>query len=169
MIENHDGFVESNKTAFRNEMNSWGKEKGALIRLLQSAQSIFGYIPEETIYEISEFTGVPSADIYGVVTFYAQFRLTPMGKHIVRVCEGTACHVNGAKGVMQTLKKELDIDVDGTTSDGLFTLLSVACIGCCSLSPVIMIDNETYGSLTPEKMKEIIEEYRKTDNQAGEQ
>lgn len=160
MMESQDGFVEVNKTAFRKEMNEWGKEKGALIRLLQSAQSIFGYIPEETIYEISDFTGVPAADIYGVVTFYSQFRLTPMGKHVIRICEGTACHVNGAKGVLQALTDELGVDVDGTTEDGLFTLLSVACIGCCSLSPVIMIDNETFGSLTPEKTRSIIKEYR---------
>ena len=83
-----------------------------------------------------------------------------MGKHVIRICEGTACHVNGAKGILTTLETELKIKVDETTEDGVFTLLSVACIGCCSLAPVIMIDNETYGSLTPDKTSQIIKKYR---------
>lgn len=160
MTENIPGVSNEALQQFRSELSARGKQKGALIVLLQSAQEIFGYIPEPMIYEISESTEIPVADIYGVITFYAQFRMKPMGKHVIRICEGTACHVNGAKGILQTLEEELKIGVGDTTEDGLFTLLSVACLGCCSLSPVIMIDDETYGSLTADKTKKIIKKYR---------
>ena len=160
MTENIPGVSNEALQQFRSDLAARGKQKGALIVLLQSAQEIFGYIPEAMIYEISEATDIPVADIYGVITFYAQFRMKPMGKHVIRICEGTACHVNGAKGILQTLEEELKIGVGDTTEDGLFTLLSVACLGCCSLSPVIMIDDETYGSLTADKTRKIIKKYR---------
>lgn len=109
--------------------------------------------------------GIPSAEIYGVITFYSQFRLKPLGKHIIRICEGTACHVNGAKNILKSLQNELGISIDETSNDGLFTLLSVACLGCCSISPVIMIDSKIYGKLTPDKTKKIIKEYKKSEKQ----
>ncbi len=137
------------------------KQQGALIPLLQSAQDSYGYIPEKAIYYISEVVGIPAAEIYGVITFYSQFRLKPLGRYVVRVCEGTACHVNGAKNILDTLQNELGIGVDETTPDGLFSLQSVACLGCCSLSPVITIDDETFGNLTPEKTGRIIKRYLK--------
>ncbi|MCI0470383.1 MAG: NADH-quinone oxidoreductase subunit NuoE [Candidatus Aminicenantes bacterium] len=140
---------------------------GALIPLLQSAQDAYGYIPEKTIYYISDIIGAPTADIYGVITFYAQFRLKPLGKHLVRICEGTACHVNGAKNILKALQNELGITVGETTTDNLFTLQSVACLGCCSLSPVIMIDNETHGSLTPDKIKKVIKQYKTRQSARG--
>ena len=160
MIENVPGVSAQEIQNFKAVLAEKGKDKGALIYLLQSAQELFGYIPVDAIEDISEVTGVPAADIYGVITFYSQFRMKPMGKHVIRICEGTACHVNGAKGILTTLETELKIKVDDTTEDGLFTLLSVACIGCCSLAPVIMIDDETYGSLTPDKTSQIIKKYR---------
>ncbi len=160
MIENVPGVSAQEIQNFKAVLAEKGKDKGALIYLLQSAQELFGYIPIDAIEDISEATGVPAADIYGVITFYSQFRMKPMGKHVIRICEGTACHVNGAKGILTTLETELKIKVDETTEDGVFTLLSVACIGCCSLAPVIMIDNETYGSLTPDKTSQIIKKYR---------
>jgi NADH-quinone oxidoreductase subunit E len=160
MIENVPGVSAQEIQNFKAVLAEKGKDKGALIYLLQSAQELFGYIPVDAIEDISEVTGVPAADIYGVITFYSQFRMKPMGKHVIRICEGTACHVNGAKGILTTLETELKIKVDETTEDGLFTLLSVACIGCCSLAPVIMIDDETYGSLTPDKTSQIIKKYR---------
>ena len=135
-------------------------QEGALIPLLQAAQDSYGYIPEKAILYISEMVDIPAADIYGVITFYSQFRLKPLGKLVVKICEGTACHVNGAKNILTTLKKELGIAIDETTEDGLFTLQSVACLGCCSLSPVIMINDETYGRLTPDKIKNIVKKYR---------
>jgi NADH-quinone oxidoreductase subunit E len=134
---------------------------GALIPLLQSAQDTYGYVSEKAIDYISHVTGIPAADIYGVVTFYAQFRTKPLGKHIIKVCNGTACHVNGAKGVYEVIQDELAITYDETTDDGEFSLLSVACIGCCSLAPVITIDGETYGRLNAQKLRKIIRDSKR--------
>jgi NADH-quinone oxidoreductase subunit E len=135
-------------------------QHGSLIPLLQSAQDSYGYIPEKVIYYISELVGIPAADIYGVITFYAQFRLKPLGKNLIRICEGTACHVNGAKSILSVLQDELGISVGETTEDGIFSLQSVACLGCCSLAPVIMINNNTHGNLTMDKVKKIIKKYK---------
>jgi NADH-quinone oxidoreductase subunit E len=158
---------EKNKTMYEKDIKNFKidlitkkDQKGALIPLLQSAQDSYGYIPEKTIHYISELVEIPSADIYGVITFYSQFRLKPLGKYVIKICEGTACHVNGAKNILKTLRNELGISVDETSEDGIFSLQSVACIGCCSLSPVIMINNETFGSLTPDKTKKIIKKYK---------
>jgi NADH-quinone oxidoreductase subunit E len=145
---------------FKVELWKYQGEKGALIPLLQSAQETYGYIPESAIDHISEVVEIPSADIYGVITFYSQFRLKPMGKHIVKVCDGTACHVNSSTTILRALQDELRIDNDETTEDGLFTLQKVACLGCCSLSPVIMIDDETFGKLNPKKVQQLLKEYR---------
>jgi len=145
---------------FRRILEEKAHRPGVLIALLQQAQEIFGYIPEPVIGEISAATAVPAANIYGVITFYSQFRLQPMGRNVIRICEGTACHVNGAKGILQAIEDELNIGVGETSEDGDFTLLSVACLGCCSLSPVIMINNETFGRLTPKKVREILKQYR---------
>ncbi len=133
---------------------------GALIPLLQSAQNTYGYVSEKAIDYISHVTGIPPAEIYGVVTFYAQFRTRPLGKNVIRVCNGTACHVNGAKGVYEVIQDELHINYEETTEDGNFSLLSVACIGCCSLAPVITINTETFGRLTPQKIRKIIRQQK---------
>ena len=138
-----------------------GKELGSLIPLLQSAQDAYGYISEESMVFISQVSGIPLSEIYGVVTFYTQFRTTPLGKYVIRVCNGTACHVNGSRLIEQTISEELKIKRDETTPDGLFTLESVACIGCCSLAPVIMINDDTHGGLSPAKVRKILREYRK--------
>jgi NADH:ubiquinone oxidoreductase subunit E len=95
-----------------------------------------------------------------VITFYAQFRLKPLGKNLIRICEGTACHVNGAKSILSVLQDELGITVGETTEDGIFSLQSVACLGCCSLAPVIMINNTTHGNLTMDKIKKIMKKYK---------
>ncbi|HDP95218.1 MAG TPA: NADH-quinone oxidoreductase subunit NuoE [Candidatus Aminicenantes bacterium] len=145
---------------FRCILQEKAHRPGVLIALLQEAQDLFGYIPETIIAEIAAATGVPSANIYGVITFYSQFRLQPMGRNVIRICEGTACHVNGAKGILQAIEDELSISVGETTGDGEFTLLSVACLGCCSLSPVIMINSETFGRLTPQKVRDILKKQR---------
>lgn len=134
---------------------------GALIPLLQSAQNTYGYVSEKAIDYISHVTGIPSAEIYGVVTFYAQFRTKPLGRHIVKVCNGTACHVNGAKMVYANVQDELNISYDETTEDGNFSLLSVACLGCCSLAPVMTIDSETFGRLDQQKIRKITREHKR--------
>jgi NADH-quinone oxidoreductase subunit E len=139
---------------------------GELIPLLQSAQDHFGYIPRRAIAYIASVTGIPESDIYGVITFYSQFRLQPMGKYVIRACAGTACHVSGAKQIIDTIEDELGIEVGDTTEDGLFTLNTVACIGCCSLAPVIMVNDHTHGRLTPAAVRKVLRDYRRKDQQA---
>jgi NADH-quinone oxidoreductase subunit E len=134
---------------------------GELIPLLQSAQEHFGYIPRRAIQYIAEVTKIPESTVYGVITFYSQFRLQPMGRHVIRLCTGTACHVANAGLLLETIEDELGIEVDGTTSDGVFTLFSVACIGCCSLAPVMMIDDDTYGRLTPAMTRRVLRRVRR--------
>lgn len=134
--------------------------RGSLITILQKAQEIYGYLPTDVIYHIANETGSTPAKVMGVATFYTQFRFKPVGKYLIMLCQGTACHVNGSERIEATIKEELGISDGETTEDGLFTLKNVACLGCCSLSPVMMINDETYGSLTPEKVKAIIKELK---------
>ena len=136
-------------------------QDGALIPLLQAAQDTYGYVPEEAIHAISGATGIPPAEIFGVVTFYAQFRLQPQGKFVLRLCTGTACHVNGAKALEETLEDELDIKRGETDPDGVFTFEPVACLGCCSLAPAIMINDDTSGKLNPQKLRKLLKKLRK--------
>ncbi|MBU0719649.1 MAG: NAD(P)H-dependent oxidoreductase subunit E [Planctomycetes bacterium] len=137
---------------------------GELIPLLQSAQEHFGYIPRRAIKYISEVTNTPESTIYGVVTFYSQFRLQPMGKFQIRLCCGTACHVADAPLLLDTVRDELGVEENGTTDDGLFTLFTVACLGCCSLAPAMMINGETYGNLTPASVRRTIRKLRREGN-----
>ncbi|MCC8073805.1 MAG: NADH-quinone oxidoreductase subunit NuoE [Clostridiales bacterium] len=144
-------------------LNSLADEKGSLITILQKTQDCYGFLPEDAIRYISERTGIAESEIMGVATFYTQFRLTPVGKYLIMLCQGTACHVNGSEIILQTIKDELGIDDGETTSDGLFSLKCVACLGCCSLSPVMMINGDTYGSLTPDKTKKILKELKEAE------
>ena len=159
-MEKNNGF-----SNFKVELWKYQGEMGALIPLLQSAQETYGYIPESAIDHISEIVGIPAAEIYGVITFYSQFRLKPMGKNIIKICDGTACHVNASTAIIKTIEEELQIDGDETTEDGLFTLQKVACLGCCSLSPVIMINDETHWKLTPKRVSQLLQEYRDTSRE----
>ena len=145
---------------FKVDLWNYEGEKGALIPLLQAAQDTYGYIPETAIDQIGEIVAIPAAEIYGVITFYSQFRLKPLGKFLIKICDGTACHVNGSERIAGTIEDELQISGNDTTEDGLFTLQKVACLGCCSLSPVIMINDETYGRLTPKKVQQLLKEYK---------
>ena len=110
---------------------------------------------------ISHVTGIPTAEIYGVVTFYAQFRTKPLGEKIIKVCNGTACHVNGVKEIANTLTDELGINYEETTEDGKISMVSVACLGCCSLAPVVMVSNETFGRLTPQKTRKLVRDLKR--------
>jgi NADH-quinone oxidoreductase subunit E len=135
-------------------------KKGNLIPLLQGAQNIYGYIPYDAFFKISKETGLSLNEMYGVATFYTQFRLNPVGKHIIKVCHGTACHVQDAETITDSLQDALKV-VDGeTTDDGIFTLESVACLGCCSLAPVMMIGDQTYGKLTGKQAVKIVKEIK---------
>ena len=144
-------------------LDELAKVKGSLITILQKTQDIYGYLPKDAIIYISEKTGIAESEIMGVATFYTQFRLTPVGKYLIMLCQGTACHVNSSELILQTIKDELGIEDGETTEDGLFSLKCVACLGCCSLSPVMMINESTYGSLTPEKTKKILKEMREAE------
>ncbi len=141
-------------------LEEYAPVKGSLITILQHTQELYGYLPQEAILLISEKTGIASSEIMGVGTFYTQFRFAPVGKYLIMLCQGTACHVNSSQLILQTIRDELGIDDGQTTEDGLFSLKCVACLGCCSLSPVMMINEDTYGSLTPDKTKKILKELR---------
>lgn len=139
-------------------MDELGGQKGTLIPILQRAQEIYGYLPAEVLRRISERTGVPLSQVYGVVTFYAQFYLTKRGKCVIRQCDGTACHVRGAGKIIEAIERELGIKAGETTSDYRFTFEVVYCLGSCGLSPVAVIDNKVVGRLVPEKMVQILRE-----------
>lgn len=141
------------------------KKPGSLIPILQKTQELFGYLPREAFLKIASETGIELSDMYGVATFYAQFRLNPVGKNIVKVCHGTACHVQDADEITEALEEALKIKDGETSDDGLFTLESVACLGCCSLAPVMMIGDETYGKLTGKQAVKIIKDIRLKENQ----
>lgn len=133
---------------------------GALIPLLQEVQNLEGYLKKDTMKYVSEQMNISAAEIYGVATFYSMFRLKPKGKHTVRVCKGTACHVSGANAILNSIREHLKLENDDdTTGDGQFTVLEVACLGCCSLAPVIMIGDQTYGTLTPESVPAVLDRF----------
>lgn len=145
-------------------IKKYKNKKGNLIPLLQAAQNLYGYIPRQAFEKISRETGLKISDMYGVATFYAQFRLNPVGKHIIRVCHGTACHVQGASNITEELMSFLEVKDGETTKDRLFTLESVACLGCCSLAPVMMIGDETYGKLNKKKAVDVIKDLKRKES-----
>ena len=145
-------------------LEKYGKVPGSLITVLQKAQDIYGYLSMDCINHISERTGIKPAKIYGVITFYAQFRLKPIGKNLIMLCQGTACHVNGSSMIEEAVCEYLEIEDGETTEDKLFTLNNVACLGCCSLAPVMMVKHaggeDTYGNLTKDSVRGILAEIR---------
>ena len=135
-------------------------KKGALIPVLQAAQEIYGYLPADVLKEISVNLQIPLSKIYGVVTFYAQFHLKPRGRNIIRVCLGTACHVRGGSKISEAVTKAVGIK-DGETSEDLrYTFESVACLGACGLAPVMMVNDDTHGRLTPDMVAGLLEQYK---------
>jgi len=140
-------------------LEPWRGRKGFLIPVLQAVQHEFGYVPKSAIEMVSREMKMPTAEIYGVVTFYAQFHLKPRGRHIIRVCRGTACHVRGSLKLLDKVKEMLKVEENGTTEDLRYTLEPVACLGACGLAPVMMVDDETHGRLVPENLKGILDLY----------
>ncbi len=136
-------------------------KKGVTIAVLQKVQAELGYLPREAIEEIGRTLKISPSEIYGVITFYAQFRTTPRGRHIVRVCRGTACHVRGGAAVLDQVKRELGIEENESTPDLEYTLETVACIGACALAPAMVIDEDTFGQMTPGKVTDLFESRRK--------
>lgn len=137
----------------------------SLIAVLQDVQSKDGYISENAVRYITEKTGIPASRIMGVASFYAGFRLKPVGKYRVMVCMGTACHVNGAERIGDTVKRILGIEAGDVTEDGLFSWEEVACLGCCSIAPAMMINDTAYGTLTPDKVQKIIDSIREEESE----
>ena len=134
-------------------------EEGALIPVLQEAQGIYGYLSKEVLATIAKRLNIPLSRIFGVVTFYAQFYTTPRGRYTVRVCRGTACHVRGGKNVLKAVQQALGIGEGETTPDFKFTFETVACLGACALSPVLLVNKNYYGKLTPAKVEKVLKQY----------
>ena len=141
-------------------IGKYRQKKGALIPLLQDVQAAYGYVPDEAVQLVAREMSIFPVEIYGVLTFYTQFYLTPRGKHTIRVCQGTACHVMGAKGLFDYLLDKLEVEEGATTKDGLFPVERVACLGCCGMAPAIMIDEDFYGRCTIQNVEETWEKYR---------
>lgn len=133
---------------------------GALIPVLHQAQQIFGYLPKDVQTRIAEGLDLPLSEVYGVITFYSFFTTEPRGKHTIGVCMGTACYVKGASQILQELQNQLSVEIGGTTSDGVFSLTVTRCLGACGLAPVLTIGEDVYGRLTPDKIKDILDNYR---------
>ena len=132
--------------------------KGNLIAILQKTQDIYGYLPTEVLVYLSRRTGIKLAKIMSVVSFYTQFRTKPVGKHLILLCQGTACHVNGSALIEEAIRETLGVEEGDISENGLFTYTNVACLGCCSLAPVMMIGDKAYGGLTKEKAAKILKE-----------
>jgi len=141
-------------------LNSHKKEKKSLIPLLQEVQTKLGYLPKKTMQEIADFLGMPEVEVWGVATFYNQFRFVPLGEYHTMVCMGTACHLAGGRLILEALERELDIKVGETAEDGKFSLERVACIGCCMLAPVIVIRDKIHPKMTPFKVEEALVSYK---------
>lgn len=138
----------------------YAAKPGSLITILQQTQDIYGYLPRPALAKISEATGVTPAKVLGVASFYTQFRLEPVGRYLIMLCQGTACHVNGSESISAIISEELAIQDGQTTPDGLFSLKHVACLGCCSLAPAMMINGEVYGNLTADSVRKVLRDLR---------
>ena len=134
--------------------------QGALIALLQDVQEECGYLPEQALEQVSRHLNTPLSHVYGVVSFYSQFSLTPRGKYVIRACMGTACHIRGGTTVLDDIKLTLGINNNETTADGLFTVEEVRCVGACALAPVIVIGEKYYGALTPAKVRKLLASFK---------
>ena len=136
---------------------------GELIKVLHKAQSIFGYLPEELQTFVAKKMNIPTAKVFGVVSFYSYFTMKPKGKHPISVCMGTACYVRGAEKILEEFKKQLGVGLGDCTEDGLFSLDALRCVGACGLAPVVLVGEKVYGRVKTEDVKKIIDEYRKLD------
>ncbi len=149
-------------------IDSLKRTKGSLIPVLQQTQNLLGYLPEEALLHISEKMRIPYSEVTGVVTFYSFFSTVPRGKHVVRVCLGTACYVRGGKQVLDAISRDLSIQVGDTTEDKFFSLEVGRCFGACSLAPVVMIDDDVHQRIRPDKVHDLLNAYREKENQEEE-
>jgi len=142
---------------------TYPRDRRYALPLLQDIQKQCGYLPKEHIIEAAVYLGVPLSRVYAMATYYRSFSLEPRGKYVIKVCDGTACHIKDSKNVLETLKGLLCVDVGGMDKDGLFSVETVNCLGACALAPVMMIDEEYFGKLTEESIAEILVEFRKRE------
>ncbi|HHT9130712.1 MAG TPA: NADH-quinone oxidoreductase subunit NuoE [Candidatus Brocadiaceae bacterium] len=144
-------------------LEEYKNARGAVIPILQKAQAEYGYLPEPVIDRIAERLNISASEIVGVATFYAQFHLKPRGQHIIKVCCGTACHVKNAKNLSAKVHEKLKINVNETSEDKLFTFEEVSCLGACGIAPVVVIDEDVHGELSPDKLDGILDKYKKSE------
>jgi len=155
--------VEVQESKVKSFVTKYRSEKKALISILQDIQEEYNYLPQEALRIVSENLGIPLIDIFGVATFYRAFSLEPRGKHLVTVCMGTACHVRGGSKILDEFEKKLDIQAGETTEDRHFSLETVACLGCCAIGPVVVVDNDYYAQITIRKVGSILKKYQKKE------
>ena len=154
-----EGMEENLLQVFQN----YEGRQGDVIPILQDIQDVLGYVPQEAMAATAKFLGVSEAYVYGVTTFYSQFKLVPQGKHEIKVCLGTACHVRGGQKIMETVEKKLGIKAGGTTGDLLFSADRVACFGSCALAPVVVIDGKVHGDMTSAKVESLLNDLHRED------
>jgi len=152
--------MEVNLADTKKIIQRYRNQKGVLIPILQNIQAAYGYVPKESIDLLSRELSIYPVEIYGVLTFYTQFHLMPQGKHTIKACQGTACHVMGGKDILNYLMEKFKVGEGQTTSDGMFTLERVACLGCCGMAPVVMVDNDFYGRCTIQEVETLLDKYR---------
>lgn len=141
-------------------VNKLSANKTPSMMILQAIQSTYGYVSPEMLERVTELTGLPSSTLYSIVTFYAQFRLEPIGENLIQVCHGTACHLAGAERITNAMEMETGAEAGSTSADRKFTVDKVACLGCCSMGPVITVNGETYGNVTPDLVQKIVKQKR---------
>lgn len=135
------------------------KDKSILISVLQDVQNMYGYLPENALQDVADYVGLPLSRVYGVATFYNQFRLTPLGENVIRVCRGTACHVSNSANILFNMETALGIKAGQTTRDKKFTLETVACIGACSIAPVVTVNDDYFGKVSVKEIPNILKKY----------
>jgi NADH-quinone oxidoreductase subunit E len=159
MAERRSGGMEMTREGVRRIIGGFPVEAGSLIPMLQKIQETFGYIAPQAVESVSEFLKMTENEIYGVASFYSQFRFIPKGRHSITVCLGTACHVRGGGILLEALERFLQIKTGECTADKRFDLEAVACLGCCALAPVVKVDGDIYGNMAVIKIKELLEKY----------
>ncbi len=155
--------MEAEEFKVKSHITKYNNEKKALISILQEIQEEYNYLPQEALRIVSKALGIPLIDIFGVATFYRAFSLEPRGKHLITVCLGTACHVRGGPKILEEFERKLNIEAGETSKDGQFTLETVACLGCCAIGPVVVVDGDYYAQTTIRKVGPILKQHIKKD------
>jgi len=161
------GLPEGRLSKIKAILKRYPANRGSLIPVLQDIQEDFGYLSENTVEELARLMGVSANEIYGVATFYKQFRFNPPGRHRIQCCQGTACHVRGGQKILQELEQRLGIAAGQTTTDGMFDLERLACLGCCALAPVVAVDGKVHARMTAKKIPSVLSQYGDKKSRAG--